>query len=54
MVPSWSMDKTQVKVRLPQKLYQQLKRRAIKEDRSMNWLANQAITDFLKKGTKGR
>lgn len=38
---------TQVAIRIPPELHKQLKENAEKEDRSMNYLVNKAVEQFL-------
>ena len=38
---------TQVAVRIPPELHKQLKENAVRDDRSMNYLINRAIEQFL-------
>lgn len=38
---------TQVAIRIPPELHKQLKENAVKEERSMNYLINKAVEQFL-------
>lgn len=39
---------TQVAIRIPPEMYKRLKENAVKEERSMNYLINKAVEQFLK------
>lgn len=41
---------TQVAIRIPPEMHKRLKESAVKEERSMNYLINKAVEQFLKQG----